>query len=100
MFEVIALSHEQSVNKPDVNHRWENTYGGVRVSGTLNNDGVNTVKNTFVRVNVTSENGETDYDWVEVSENIPTGGCVRFCETVFTHLHNISDVYCKVSTYD
>lgn len=100
MLDVIAFSLEQSDNKPNVDYRWESTCRGVRISGTLNNEGMNTVTRTSIKVHITSENGETDYDWVEVSENIPTGGCVRFCETVYTRLHNISDVYCKVSTYD
>jgi hypothetical protein len=70
------------------------------VFGTLNNNGDNTVKNILIKMYMTSENGETDYDWGEVSENIPMVSCIRFCDTVYTRLHNNSDVYYKVSTYD
>ena len=100
VLDVIAFSLERSANKPNVDYRWERTCGGVRISGTLTNEGMNTVTRTSIKVHITSENDETDYDWIEVSENIPTGSCVRFCETVYTRLDNISDVYCTVGTYD
>lgn len=99
LLSAISYSMEQAANRPDLNYAWETTYSGVRVSGTLRNDGANTVSNTSIKVNITAENGETDYGWIEIDETLSSGSCTSFCETVYTNTDNISDVHCRVSSY-
>ncbi|MFT7101286.1 MAG: hypothetical protein ACJA19_001798 [Bacteroidia bacterium] len=100
LFDVISYSLEQNANKPDVNYNWELVYGGVSVSGTIGNSSPVKVKSTEIEVSMTAVSGETDYEWVKISTAIPSNGCVRFCETVYTNLDDVSDVLVKVHTYD
>ena len=100
VLDVLSASLEYSVGKPDLYFDWDSVYGGVRVSGSLTNDSEQVINETSIKVYFENENGDSDYDWIEIDERIETGSCVRFCETVYTNLDNVTDVRCEVSSYD